>query len=388
MSKLTPLQATAPRKIFLQIDDHEGGHDEPFPDDTEGVTWWAEPAQACEVAYVREDLAAAPAGGAEPVAEKAPFAVREAFELVACRQTSTQNDEALGIVRAYLNNFPAPTAARYAESRPTPEQVADAMECAFSAIGEWPQGDAEVIEAWLTYGPAVLAAAPSQPQPQPERYVSALDPALQAINASAARMDVGIEKLRTDDVSDLDPELLALAEQVIGAQPEAPAEPSDEVLNAVQALIEAHGDTRIDFSGWCQRLSLRIEDLKEALATPAPAAQQPTPEPHPKSVLATRCETALDSLEAMLGGRNGPSIQLRAWVRELSTVDGGPPTAVAQQPAVLTDAEIDALAVNWADAPAAVRQLGDGRTAEFWSISRQRLYCLIRSAIKAQGGSQ
>jgi hypothetical protein len=57
MSKLTPLQATAPRKIWLQIDDHEGGHDEPFPDDTEGVTWCAEPAQACEVAYVREDIA-------------------------------------------------------------------------------------------------------------------------------------------------------------------------------------------------------------------------------------------------------------------------------------------------------------------------------------------
>jgi hypothetical protein len=69
MSKLTPLQATAPRRIFLQIDDHEGGHDEPFPDDTEGVTWWVESAQACEVAYVREDLAAAPAGGAEPVGE-------------------------------------------------------------------------------------------------------------------------------------------------------------------------------------------------------------------------------------------------------------------------------------------------------------------------------
>jgi hypothetical protein len=40
--------------------------------------------------------------------------------------------------------------------RPTPEQVADAMERAFSDTGEWPQGDAEVVEAWLTHGPAVM----------------------------------------------------------------------------------------------------------------------------------------------------------------------------------------------------------------------------------------
>jgi hypothetical protein len=72
-----------------------------------------------------------------------------------------------------------------------------------------------------------------------------------------------------------------------------------------------------------------------------------------------------------------------ALLRRLAT-----PAPVAPQPAELTDAQIDKLAVDWADAPAAVRQLGDGRTAEFWSISRHRLYCLIRSAIKAQGGSQ
>jgi len=41
---------------------------------------------------------------------------------------------------------------------------------------------------------------------------------------------------------------------------------SDAVLDAVNALLEAHGDTVIDFSGWCQRLSLRVEDLKAALA--------------------------------------------------------------------------------------------------------------------------
>ena len=35
--------------------------------------------------------------------------------------------------------------------------------------------------------------------------------------------------------------------------------------------------------------------------------------------LADRCERAITDLESLLGGRNGPSIQLRAWVRELAT---------------------------------------------------------------------
>lgn len=105
----------------------------------------------------------------------------------------------------------------------------------------------------------------------------------------------------------------------------------------------------------------------------------PVPPPHVKSVLVARCETAIDSIEAMLGGRNGPSIQLRAWVRELSTVDGGPPAREAGLS--LTDEQIDVLTVDWADAPAAVRQLGDGRTAEFWSISRHRMYCLARAIL-------
>lgn len=78
------------------------------------------------------------------------------------------------------------------------------------------------------------------------------------------------------------------------------------------------------------------------------------PPPHVKSVLVARCETALDSIEAMLGGRNGPSIQLRAWVRELSTVDGGPPTGS-------TENRIDRLETELAQARAAVPE---GQNAE------------------------
>lgn len=78
----------------------------------------------------------------------------------------------------------------------------------------------------------------------------------------------------------------------------------------------------------------------------ATQAAPPQP-PHVKSVLAARCEVALDSIEAMLGGRNGPSIQLRAWVRELSTVDGGPPTGA-------TENRIDRLETELAQARAAV----------------------------------
>jgi hypothetical protein len=65
---------------------------------------------------------------------------------------------------------------------------------------------------------------------------------MQAIYASAARRKEGTEKLRANDVSDLDPELLALAEQVIGAQPEAPAEPSGWQLNAVTHVAAWLGD--------------------------------------------------------------------------------------------------------------------------------------------------
>lgn len=52
-------------------------------------------------------------------------------------------------------------------------------------------------------------------------------------------------------------------------------------------------------------------------------------------------------------------------------------------PSALTDEQIDTLAMQWADAPASVRQLGDGRTAEFWSFSLERLRHFVRAALAA-----
>jgi hypothetical protein len=56
MSKMTPLQATAPRKIWLQISDNADHHAEPFPREAE-ITWCEDSVTACQVGYVREDLA-------------------------------------------------------------------------------------------------------------------------------------------------------------------------------------------------------------------------------------------------------------------------------------------------------------------------------------------
>jgi hypothetical protein len=58
--KLSPLHATAPRKIYLQISDDPDHSSEPFPENWRDgdITWCAESVQACEVAYVRADIAA------------------------------------------------------------------------------------------------------------------------------------------------------------------------------------------------------------------------------------------------------------------------------------------------------------------------------------------
>lgn len=63
-----------------------------------------------------------------------------------------------------------------------------------------------------------------------------------------------------------------------------------------------------------------------------------------------------------------------------------PLTVRLSQPATLTDEQIDKLAVQWADAPASVRELGDGRTAEFWSFSLERLRHFVRAALSASHG--
>lgn len=48
---------TAPERIWLQVGDQEHYHSEPFPSDTSEVSWCADSVMACEVPYVRADLA-------------------------------------------------------------------------------------------------------------------------------------------------------------------------------------------------------------------------------------------------------------------------------------------------------------------------------------------
>ncbi|MFH7526525.1 hypothetical protein AB2J22_13265 [Aeromonas sp. A5] len=48
---------TAPERIWLQVGDQSHYHSEPFPIDTSEVSWCADSVAACEVPYVRADLA-------------------------------------------------------------------------------------------------------------------------------------------------------------------------------------------------------------------------------------------------------------------------------------------------------------------------------------------
>ncbi|MBS2781687.1 hypothetical protein [Aeromonas salmonicida] len=48
---------TAPERIWLQVGDQEHYHSEPFPSDTSEVSWCSDSVVACEVQYVRADLA-------------------------------------------------------------------------------------------------------------------------------------------------------------------------------------------------------------------------------------------------------------------------------------------------------------------------------------------
>jgi hypothetical protein len=57
VQRLTLAQATAPREIWLQISDEQDDNGEPFPDNTEGITWCQDSVLACEVKYVRADIA-------------------------------------------------------------------------------------------------------------------------------------------------------------------------------------------------------------------------------------------------------------------------------------------------------------------------------------------
>ena len=93
----------------------------------------------------------------------------------------------------------------------------------------------------------------------------ATDPAMRAVNESAARMEADIEKMRTGDTSGLDPEMLALAEQVIVAKGEVPAEPSAEEapLLSEEWLRAARSEVRespeAEHTVWWILLARRIE---------------------------------------------------------------------------------------------------------------------------------
>ncbi len=55
---ITETIRTAPERIWLQVGDQSHYHSEPFPSDTSEVSWCADSVIACEVPYVRADLAA------------------------------------------------------------------------------------------------------------------------------------------------------------------------------------------------------------------------------------------------------------------------------------------------------------------------------------------
>lgn len=56
---ITETIRTAPDRIWLQVGDQSHYHSEPFPEHHDEVTWCADSVVACEVPYVRADLAAA-----------------------------------------------------------------------------------------------------------------------------------------------------------------------------------------------------------------------------------------------------------------------------------------------------------------------------------------
>lgn len=64
---------TAPARIYLQVSDDRDHESEPFPDaHGDEVTWCADSVLACEVEYIRADLApASPAAAKESDAKEA-----------------------------------------------------------------------------------------------------------------------------------------------------------------------------------------------------------------------------------------------------------------------------------------------------------------------------
>ncbi|WP_323936770.1 hypothetical protein [Aeromonas caviae] len=71
---ITETIRTAPERIWLQVGDQSHYHSEPFPSDTSEVSWCADSVIACEVPYVRADLAApAVLQGGESCATEPPL---------------------------------------------------------------------------------------------------------------------------------------------------------------------------------------------------------------------------------------------------------------------------------------------------------------------------
>ena len=69
---------TAPERIWLQVGDQSHYHSEPFPSDTSEVSWCADSVIACEVPYVRADIAApAVLQGGESCATEPPFSSKD-----------------------------------------------------------------------------------------------------------------------------------------------------------------------------------------------------------------------------------------------------------------------------------------------------------------------
>jgi hypothetical protein len=394
MSKLTPLQATAPRKIWLQISDDADHHTEPFPEDwhhNDSITWCADSVTACQVGYVREDLAAVPAG-AEPVAEVFTDAIAgsrvamysplpDRTKLYAAPTAQPQPERMVLFDDRPQNQRIAEAEARM--RNPAPLQFED--ECAANMNGHWfgshgPNGEQQC--QWCGE--------------QPERlpYVSALDPAMQAINVQpepswptlAKSSGAAHQERKTARLIEQGRELqrspeflrdMIEAEDACGgvfaagggaAQPEAPAEPSYRA-NQLVALADTlkRDGVLYEKSGGAERaLRAAAQELHEALA--APVARQPAE----LTDEASRVRAVAENIRR----RGGQAWESTAECLEKIAADWDA-LAIPAQVAELTDAQIDDLSCEWV-------YIRAGTESEQYAELRR----LVRAAIKAQGGSQ
>ncbi|SHN40403.1 hypothetical protein [Rhizobacter sp. OV335] len=448
MSKLTPLQATAPRKIWLQISDDADHHTEPFPEDwhhNDSITWCADSVTACQVGYVREDLAAVPAG-AEPVAEVFTDAV--AGSRVAMYSPLPDRTKLYAAPTAQPQ--PQPERTVLFDDRPQNQRIAEAEERMRNpAPLQWEDG-----------------AGPAQPERLP--YVSALDPELRGgvpaepstfedveqkivaryrveskhsgywgycVKAGDGNMELFSGHRKQCDLvaAALQTACLDGAFMARTAQPEAPAEPS-----VTDAMISAYLQANSAYWRSADELPLNLRDpskwrsgtpreatlvgLRAALtlATPAPAAPaEPESFDDAFEDVYNQCCMAIKPLVDFYDypGSVVETVQMLAAERLAAPV--------ARQPAELTDeasrvravaenirrrggqawestAEcLEKIAADW-DALAIPAQVAELTDAQIDDLSCEWVYIragteseqyaelrrLVRAAIKAQGGSQ